>query len=1182
MNTYDLLNGLQPWDKEYYSSMGFNERYIDSVNKENSKYRDYVLTKLNLQSTNTVNLHGGSMKITFDDVNKNILPMDKITELIEAYGEDYIINQLGGNRFFNWIKNLFRGRSFEAFRARYDKLRDDIDTKIVQFEVESKGIKSNTTEYATKMRNLLLNNKFKTMMEIMLQNDPNMAPNRKDYIKNEISTAEVKSEQLLASITEFQNIVKEQETATGGIFFGLIRKGKNMFERLSDDLKKSFKEFNEIYKHFTELTGQAIKIRTLKAKYGSLTPEVKKKLAPSQLAEYEDWEKNKDKYEKIEAFTEKHLDEAHKLIQKQSELNMLINDYNAAFGGVKKQEIAAKAVLNDWNDKMRTTYYKIGNCISIGGNYAKILNDAKQMIIDNSNDISALSISAVKPVLEEYKKHIQSVEHTAEIMNKLVATLGDIRNNFIKVVPSQNLQADVLYVSAARTYLLSLVENIKRRQIMFSGGEKHIRGVIRAQIGGVYLPTSIPGCPRHFLSDHTSKFILADDTTVQYTPKTALALVTTGAGKVQEEPFGIVAYDRTTAAATDIAKSFDKWIGTITPKTTMILPILDLEDIPIIKIYKITYVDISDINALDIKVELDGEQTITGSNMKHFFNYKMDGIDYMIYNLYTNDADKIKTKTGTLHFYDSLYINDKSKQVILPVFGNIHQSTELIKADEYHLLNPLSGLPIMAFAVTDSTNKTITLNLRTIDSGVTMDADNKTKTPTPKFYHFNAIGITSEYAYEDAGPVMTLDGTNITPKKAVISTLTNAIDYHWNIIYQLSRIVSLIIRNCLHSKTVIDASGITFNSSSISNINNVSPFGMRNGIPIHDYTKLKVNTGNMKDIITNFFGGDPRVSVIFIRKIFNRELKNSDGGLVFYPKSPKSSPIGVDDSSLLSVDAPDKDSLTPKQRQAIDYIMRLIPRTSKYWSNQSKILDKINEFFKPEYRDTFEQELHNIQHLIYDLRKIEQDILKINVNVKQPYDLPKYSIITEELEVKPNDLKLGETGEAVTDAGKALRGLVEQRSAFLKEFAAELNVDASNIIALLREPLMLIYGGADIKLADWFYDPAHPDRLKILELLRNESGADAFVQQIEAGEFGRSIEKICARFLDGNLINSYNHKGSYQILLAKKGRAKIDGHHDKKHDKKNKKKGQREIIIKEGQPHHGKKGHKKKGHRPGS
>jgi hypothetical protein len=362
----------------------------------------------------------------------------------------------------------------------------------------------------------------------------------------------------------------------------------------------------------------------------------------------------------------------------------------------------------------------------------------------------------------------------------------------------------------------------------------------------------------------------------------------------------------------------------------------------------------------------------------------------------------------------------------------------------------------------------------------------------------------------------------------------------------------LVIRECLNQKTDVKSTGITFRNPNNSSINSrIKQWGI-NGIPESAHTKLQLASRNMNDTITDFFGGDPRISVIFIRKIINRELKSDDGDLVFYPRVPGTKAAAAD-SSLLSVDAPNQDSLTPKQRQAIDYIMRLIPKTSKYWANQSMILDKINEFFKPDYKDKFETELHTVQHLIYDLRKIEQDVLKIKINIKQPYDLPKYSIITETLEVKPNELKLGETGDTITDSGKALRGLVEQRSSFLKEFAAELNVDISNIASLLREPVMLIYGGSDIKLSDWFYDPAHPDRVNILEILRNESGADAFINQIKASEFAGHKEKIFSRFLDGPLIN-ISHKGAYSTFMANKGRGKVDGHHDgrQKKDKRNK------------------------------
>jgi hypothetical protein len=1177
MKIYDLLNGLQPLDKEYYSNIGFSNEYIDVVNEKNSEYRDAILTKLNLHPT--VNLHGGSIKVSFGTSGtNNILPMDKILSIIEAYGEDYVLNQIGGD-VLDRVKNWWRGRSFEAFRARYDKLRDVLDTKIVQFEVEAKGIKSNTTEYAEKMRNLMLNNKFKTMMEIMLENDPNMEKQRKEYIENEVALAKVKSAQLLAVVTEFQKIVAEQRDEKKSILyyvtFGYGGEKKNFFDRLGGDLKKSFKEFNEIYKHFTELTEQTIKAKALKAKYGSLTPEVKSKLAPSQLKEYENWERNKEKYEKIEAFTEKHLDEAHKLIQKQSELNLLINDYNNAFGNIEgKDRNNAEKALKAWDEKMRDTYYKLGNCITHGNNYRKILEDAKQLIIDNSNDISALSISAVKPVLEEYKKHIQSVDHTSEIMNKLVLTLADIKNNFIKVVPSQNLQSDILYVSAARTYLLSLVENIKRRQIMFSGGEKHIRGVIKAQVGGVYLPGTITGCPLHFLHNHSNQIIMSDGSTVNYVEKdiskTINVQTTPGTPVVQfgvQAPFGLIRYD-STKTPTDINNRFEKWINTIAPKTEMILPILDLEQpgAPVIKIYKIEYVDISDINALDIKVEFIKDVPITGSNMKKFIPHTMNGDEYMIYNLYTEDADKYTSKGVKYHFYDNLFLNQASRKVILPVFGNLNTTAEMINADEYYLLNPLTGLPIMSFATTDTTRKLITLNLKSYNSANNMHTD-ATASANTDFYHFNAIGI--KYAINPAQ--FTVDGSPFTNPNANISGLANAVDYHWNIIYQLTHILSLVIRECLHPKTDVKSTGITFRNPNINSINDkITPYGI-NSIPPAEHTKLQLASRNVNDTITDFFGGDPRISVIFIRKIINRELKSDDGDLAFYPRAPGTKAAAAD-SSLLSVDAPNQDSLTPKQRQAIDYIMRLIPKTSKYWANQSKILDKINEFFKPDYKDKFELELHTVQHLIYDLRKIEQDVLKIKINIKQPYDLPKYSIITETLEVKPNELKLGETGDTITDSGKALRGLVEQRSSFLKEFAAELNVDISNIVPLLREPIMLIYGGSDIKLSDWFYDPAHPDRVNILEVLRNESGADAFINQIKSSEFAGHKEKIFSRFLDGPLINS-SHKGAYSIFMANKGRGKVDGHHDgrKKGDKRNKRQDKAIQINYGHQTHHGKK-----------
>ena len=156
MSITKVLSGLQPWDKDEYNSIGLSDEYIDMVNDANQGYRDYVLSKLNLNST--VNLHGGGIKLEFSEIN-NKLPIDKIISLVEAYGEDYITNQLGGG-FIDWIKSIFGKRDFDAFKALYDKLRDELDKQIVRFEVETRGMKADTEVNAKYMKALLLNKKM--------------------------------------------------------------------------------------------------------------------------------------------------------------------------------------------------------------------------------------------------------------------------------------------------------------------------------------------------------------------------------------------------------------------------------------------------------------------------------------------------------------------------------------------------------------------------------------------------------------------------------------------------------------------------------------------------------------------------------------------------------------------------------------------------------------------------------------------------------------------------------------------------------------------------------------------------------------------------------------------------------------------------------------------------------------
>jgi len=384
-----------------------------------------------------------------------------------------------------------------------------------------------------------------------------------------------------------------------------------------------------------------------------------------------------------------------------------------------------------------------------------------------------------------------------------------------------------------------------------------------------------------------------------------------------------------------------------------------------------------------------------------------------------------------------------------------------------------------------------------------------------------------------------------------LAKLTDVVDYHWGVMYQLTIIINIIFKTCLSPKTTINVTTKTvdFDSKNTRILNNfIRQSGIGN-INDKEHTIIKLESMDLTTFTTNFFGGDPRSAVILIRKIINKELTASNGDLLFYPTVPgpnKKNSTGT----LLTVVAPKADSLTPKQRQAFDYVIRSIPKTSPYFTNQGKILDMIEEFFKPEYKDKFELELHDIQNLIYDIRAIEQGILKININVANKDELPKYSLITEELEVKPNDLKLGETGDTITNAGKDLRTLVQNRSEFAAKFAAELGVNESNIITMLEADNFLLRTfdqNNKVSFGEWLHNPAYPDRMKVLDFLENVDLAKKFYDQISVHPvYGTHKGVICERLTAEGGIDKYRAKDAYAFL---KSNAKGGKHDDKQKQK---------------------------------
>jgi hypothetical protein len=410
-----------------YSNVGLSDEYKDMVNDANYGYRDHVLTKLNLKSP--IALYGGGIKVDFGE-SDNTLPMDKITSLVETHGEEYVAKQLGG--FIEWIKGLLLKRKFDKFKTRYDKLCGELDRANTSIKHEADAMQLHTTKYAEHMRELFLNRKKKAMLDIMLIEDKNMPPQRKQHVTDLINLATVADKQKEESLANFMAIISKKAAATKGWLWGDY---PSYYAKISESYTKTSKEFSEIYKEFSELQKAGLEAKLLDEQFKNFKPIENPTtfIEKSQQKEYEHWKANRAKYEKINEFTDARMNETLKLVQEQSKYNIIIHDYNEAFGKVEDQKKNATAKLGEWDIKIKAVYAKLTECIKLGGGYAGKLDDAKQKIVNNSNLITSLSLTAVEPVLKEYETHITSVDYTSNLMKKLVATLGEIKNDFINL-----------------------------------------------------------------------------------------------------------------------------------------------------------------------------------------------------------------------------------------------------------------------------------------------------------------------------------------------------------------------------------------------------------------------------------------------------------------------------------------------------------------------------------------------------------------------------------------------------------------------------------------------------------------------------------------------------------------------------------------------------------------------------
>ena len=1291
MNLAELITGLKDWktnDQSQLSGGGadMSEEYINMVNDANSEYRTHILDKLGLNSTIILKQSGGA-SINFESTdNSESYFIDKISKL----DEDHVMQQLGGG-LIDWLKSIFSKRDFDSFKARYDKMRGELEDKMISYELEAKTLQSLTTEKAEKMRALLLNGKKKTMLEIYLDNEKapeEMTAEKRIYVEKEVKTATTNTDLHLKQIEEFDKTIKAKMEKKRTFFsFG----SKKFIDKLRDKVEDDFKKFDKIFKEFIGFTAEVARVRELKVKYATLAPEMRDKLFDKHKAELRDYEKHKAKYDKIEAFTDIQMQEAHQILQRKELFLQTIFEYKTLFEDIDGQKHKAKDELTKWDGLLRTTYVYLSQAIELGNKYSKYLSTAAELVKDNGNLLKTISASALKTVVDEYELHLESVSRTAEILKRLVATLIEIKNSFIDLVPGENLQEDILYVGAARTYILGLIENIKRRQLLFGsgdGGRGYLKGAIKNQVGGVvqinnnFAPA---GYPIYFkqLGYCIWENVNADTVT---TPGPA---VVNGAGVVLARPgnynfgppangpgwfsgeekiympgppvrtteisiflnpkilpYGALPYYEPPGIIYDkISQKYTNFIGA--NRNISYLPVYDIKigEISVYSFQLLAGAIINDIN----NIQIDFNNLFTNDNTdkpKQFIPINDSGgvpTNYYVYNIYNSPATDVHLK----RYMNTCKITGTDK-IILPLFYKIRQLNGFVTQDEYHLINPITGIPIISdiqnfvdvpyngankFQFANTTLELDLVGIKTANLTHITDLDNNAPANRDKyFYNYNCKSI--KYNVNSLGAYLSIHYTNpqggalqaAGPPRAWVAQpareaypvsgspiaqghpdaipapiavapfmpfitqpaplsgweafrnsdkdLSNDplfSELHWHMMIQLTHYFSSVINAILTTQIA----GETITDTPIPQPPAYIP-AMANS------TTLQFTDTNIRAIIDKWFGLDAGptlrsqrfMAVLMTRVLFHRKFVDSTtGDSVLGLKTPKqpivpgiTGPAGPAGIAVASISRK-SEGTTLQAKQTIAYVMRLMDKSSPYWKNLDIIMDNINKFFTKEYTENFEMVVARIQDNVNAIRKIETGVLQITDKSKSKIKLPGYNIIIKEMEVK------GDSSATVKgEAAKGLKELVDTRKDFIKKFEADLSINGGNIINILA-PLLgqaLSVDSTKVDSAEWFNNPAEPDRKKALIWLRNGECAKQFIEEIKKNPtFAHALNKISAVVI--KVVNGLDYPEAHAVYKANVGNA---GPRDGKKDKNKKNKGG-ELRLKYGHQHQGKhnKGH---------
>lgn len=627
----------------------------------------------------------------------------------------------GGIRDF--FKSLFKFRSFDKYIQEFEAARTKIGKKMIAYEAETARLKTISTEWSDTLKKLFLNEKYKVMWTIMRDKsfDPNKNP-KHDYkyklLTQDIKRIEIEQKRLMKTIDRLRKSASEKMNLTFKIFgitiftkkdfkIGNVMIVNNYIGKFKQRLEKDQELFLKVAEGFNDFTEEISKATELKAMYAIIGGKDTKELTSTHRKEADMYMKNKETYEKMLSFTESRRDELLQLIQRKEKMFQDLDFYRDVleFGGFDTIHGNIRTVLDkQWTPAMTSLYGDLESAIEQCGKWKKVMEGIKSKVSVNGNQIGKLTAGKAEftPIKREYETQLENIAKVIDTQSDISATLAEIKNNFIKLVPDVNLLPDMFHVASAQGFVLEMMNHIKQRQeamgkdmasateaikkkLVITGGNTRTSNIGKKPMtGGMILnlyptPTGIP----MFLFNNAG--YIWDDTVNAYIDDSTQPEA--GNMNLFPLPLGLRMVDDNSVPGESLNESVNEYIDDIYP------------DIFINAVYNIT-----DDSVTIISYAYDNNNDIillNVNNLPTYDSYKYNEIVGSGVNNYYFYMPFDKTELDNNSSVEYKIFNQikliGSDLVILPIFYNTRVQTKTIGMNEYILISPFNGKPIISF-----------------------------------------------------------------------------------------------------------------------------------------------------------------------------------------------------------------------------------------------------------------------------------------------------------------------------------------------------------------------------------------------------------------------------------------------------------------------------------------------------